>query len=105
GPRKARPDDRLRANPESIPPRSLRPNGFRARAKRGAPRNDEKKSVYIAGLIAQDTLTVTERVSSPCATGVGAIGAATILARKTGAAEPSSAMLSGAPSVTPAALA
>src|SRR6201996_2630209 len=60
---------------------------------------------YCACLIAQVTLTVTDSVSSPCATGVAAIGAA-ILARKIGPGEPPpSEMLSGAPRLTPAALA
>ena len=61
--------------------------------------------VYCAGLIAQDTLTVTDSVSSPCATGAPAAIGAAILPRNTGAGAPSSEMLSGSPSVTPAALA
>jgi hypothetical protein len=57
-------------------------------------------------LIAQVTPTVTDSVSSPGATGaaLAAIGAATLL-RNTGTAAPSSEMLIGSPSVTPAALA
>src|ERR1700710_2642822 len=61
---------------------------------------------YSFGLIAQDTLTVTDSVSSPCATGADAAMPPTaILLRNTGAEPPSSEMPSGSPSVTPAALA
>ena len=63
---------------------------------------------YCAALIAQVTLTVIDSVSSPGATGVGAlpaIGAAILLRKTGGEAAPSSEMLSGSPSVTPAALA
>ena len=58
-----------------------------------------------ACLIAQVTLTETDKVSSPCATGVAAaIGIA--LPRNSGTTgAPASEMLKGAPSVTPAALA
>src|SRR5580658_4405221 len=60
---------------------------------------------YGSGLIAQETLTVTPIVSSPCATGAeAAIGAAS-LRNCIGAGKPSSEILIGAPSVTPAALA
>src|SRR6266852_1570028 len=56
-----------------------------------------------ACLIAQDTATVTWSVSSPCATGAAAAMPAAILRNGIGPGEPSSEMLSGAPSVTPAA--
>jgi hypothetical protein len=54
-------------------------------------------------LIAQDTLTVTASVSSPCATGVEAAMPTAILRNGIGPGEPCSEILSGAPSVTPAA--
>jgi hypothetical protein len=60
---------------------------------------------YCAALIAQDTLTVTESVSSPCATGAPAAMGDAILPRCSGTGAPSSEMLMGSPSVTPAALA
>ena len=68
--------------------------------------NDEERS-YCPVLIAQVTLTDTDSVSSPCAIGVGAAAAMgkAILPRNTGCGAPSSEMLKGAPSVTPAALA
>ena len=60
---------------------------------------------YSFGLIAQETLTVTDSVSSPGATcAPAAMGAATLL-RNTGVAPPSSETLMGSPSVTPAAFA
>src|SRR5207244_1264921 len=65
-------------------------------------RNDGR---YCLALIAQDTLTVTESVSSPCATGAPAAIGAAILPRYNGTGAPSSEMLIGSPSVTPAALA
>jgi hypothetical protein len=60
---------------------------------------------YCSCLMAQDTFTVTDNVSSPSATGAAAMGARAILLRNTGADVLPSEMLSGAPSVTPAALA
>src|SRR6478609_5101629 len=60
---------------------------------------------YSFGLIAQVTLTVTDSVSSPCATCAPAAMGAAILPRYSGTEEPSSEILSGSPSVTPAALA
>ena len=61
---------------------------------------------YSFGLIAQDTLTVTESVSSPCDTGAAdAAMPPAIFRDRIGPGEPSSEMLSGAPSATPAALA
>ena len=57
------------------------------------------------GLIAQDTLTVTCSVSSPGATGAEAAMPAAILRNGAGPGAPSSEMLTGEPSVTPAALA
>ena len=57
------------------------------------------------GLIAQETLTDTCSVSSPCATGADAAMPPAILRNGIGPGEPSSAMLKGAPSVTPAAFA
>ncbi len=60
---------------------------------------------YGDGLIAQDTLTLTDSVSSPCDTGAAAIGAMAILLRNIGTDALPSEMLSGVPSVTPAALA
>src|SRR5262249_35358200 len=59
-------------------------------------------------LIAQVTLTVIDSCSSPGATGAAeltAIGAAILLRKPGGGAAPSSVMLIGSPSVTPAAFA
>src|ERR1700742_2308750 len=93
------------------PSRSTRPLcGHPSRRRFAAPQDE----VWLCGLcrycaaclIAQETCTVTDNVSWPGAIGVPAIGAAAILAWNTGAgATPFSEMLSGAPSVTPAALA
>ena len=63
------------------------------------------KRLYCFGLIAQDTPTVTDSVSSPCATGAPAAIGAAILLRNVGTGAPSSEMPMGSPSVTPAALA
>ena len=68
-------------------------------------RRDDGRFYCAFGLIAQDTFTDTESVSSPCATGAPAAIGAAILPRNIGAGAPSSEMLSGSPSVTPAALA
>ena len=58
------------------------------------------------GLIAQLTFTVTDSVSSPGATAAGAaIGAVAMRPLNNGIGEPPSETLSGAPSVTPVALA
>src|SRR6185503_19070790 len=59
-----------------------------------------RRRFYCAfGLIAQDTFTDTESVSSPCATGAPAAMGAAILPRNAGTGAPSSEILIGSPSV------
>ena len=67
---------------------------------------DARRKAEIYAKAAGVTLGAPLSISSPCATGAAeATMPAAILPRNTGAEPPSSEMLSGAPSVTPAALA